>query len=194
MFFYFAGITLTCAVLWAFHHITWKRTGKTSSILRIESKAALFDGLITVAAGLGLGAIYLLRDGPLAAIAPIGDSLVVLLLCAAAVGTYFREFKDGLGELALASADPKHLAEARRALRKSLADDGGTLEDMSVTKMGRMFLVSVYYDPKRPVSAAEVDALNLRLIADARTALANADVTLTITEHPRRWPDGYLPV
>lgn len=193
MIIYFAGIGLTCAILWAFHYFTWRKTGRTSAILRIEAKAAMFDALITAAAGLGLGAIYMFRDGPLASIAPVGDSLIVLLLCLLAIGIHLREFRTGLGELAGVAAHPEHLAVAGSALRPAIADDGGTAQDMSVTKLGRTFWVTVYYDPGRPVTAADIDTLNLRMIRDARAALPGSDVLLIVTEHPRQWPDSLNP-
>lgn len=189
---YFVGIGLTCAMLWGFHYTTWRRTGKSSAILRLEAKAALFDGLITGAAGIGMAAIYLFRDGPLAPIAPIGDSLIVLLLCLVAVGTYIREFRGGLGELAGASAIPADIATARRAIRAAATEDKGIIKDVSVTKLGRSFVVMVYYDPGRPVTAAEMDSLNLRMLHDARRALPGADVMLVVTEYPRRWPDALI--
>ncbi len=193
MFVYFAVIGVTCILLWGFHYFTWRRTGRRSAILRLEAKAAMFDGLITAAAGIGLGAIYVFRDGPLAPIAPVGDSLIVLILCLLAIGTYVREFRGGLGELAGASASPEHVALARRALRTTIAENGGTLEDMSVTKLGREVLITVYYNPNRLISAAEIDALNLRMIEQARGPLPDADVLLVVTEHPRRWPEALNP-
>ncbi|WP_170327362.1 cation transporter [Ruegeria arenilitoris] len=193
MIVYFVGIGLTCAILWGFHHFTWKKTGKSSSILKLEAKAAAFDGLITASAGVGLAAIYYFREGPLAPVAPVGDSLIVLLLCLLAIGSYLRDFRGGLGELAGVSASPSHIAAARRSLRAAIAEDGGSLQDLSVTKLGRVFFVTVYYDPGRAVSAAVVDDLNLRMIQDAREALTDADVLLVITEHPRRWPDSLNP-
>ena len=193
MIIYFAVIGLTCLLLWGGHRYSWQRTGKVSEILRLEAKAAVFDGLITAAAGVGLGAIYLLQDGPLAPIAPIGDSIIVLLLCLTVIGQYFRDFRSGLGELAGVTASPEHIAAARRALRPAVADDGGSMQDMSVMKLGRSFLVTVYYDPGRMVLAADIDRLNLRMIRDVREALKGADVLLIVTEYPRRWPDELAP-
>lgn len=193
MFVYFAVIGLTCFFLWAFHFFTWRKTGRNSAILRLEAKAAFFDGLFTAAAGIGLGAIYLFRDGPLAAIAPVGDSIIVLFLCVLAIGTYVREFSGGLGELANVTASPELLAAARRALRSAIAEDGGALRDMSVTKQGRTVLVTVYYDPLRSILAAEIDSLNLRLIRDARRAIDGADVYLMISQYARRWPESVDP-
>ncbi|WP_083445153.1 cation transporter [Ruegeria sp. 6PALISEP08] len=194
MILYFSGIGVTCTFLWAFHHFTWHRIGRNSAILRLEAKAALFDGLITAAAGIGLAAIYYFKEGPLAALAPIGDSVVVLLLCLLALGSYIREFRGGLGELAGVSASPATIATARRALRATLVEDGGKIRDLSVTKLGRSYYVTVYYDPHRSILAHEVDRLNLRLIHDIQAVLAGADVLLIISELPRRWPDELAPV
>ena len=74
-----------------------------------------------------------------------------------------------------------------------MADEGGTVNDLSVLRLGRLHLVSVYYDPGRPLEAREVDALNLRMIRDVRHALPSADVLLFVSEHPRRWPKELSP-
>ena len=180
-------------MLWAFHHVTWRKTGRNSAILRIEAKAAMFDAVITAAAGASLAAIYFFRDGPLASVAPVGDAIIVLMLCLLAIGVHLREFRGGLGELAGISAPPSDLAVVRRALRSAISEAGGTVRDMSLTKLGRSFLVTVYYDPGRAISAAEIDSLTLRLIRDARAALPGSDVLLIVTEHPRKWPDDLKP-
>lgn len=175
------------------HRSTWSRTGKVSEILRLEAKASLFDGVITAAAGAGLGAVYLFEDGFLAPIAPIGDSIVVLILCLTAIGQYRRNLLSGMGELVGVTASPNAVAAARRAVRPTLADHGGTITDLSVMKLGRTHLVSVYYNPQRPIGAEEVDQLNLRMIHEVREALPGADVILIISEHPRRWPEELNP-
>lgn len=190
---YFVIIGATCLGLWLSHRRAWVKTGRQSEILRLESRASAFDGIVTAAAGAGLALIWLLREGPLAVIAPIGDSLIVLLLCLTVIGQYFGGFRAGLGELAGVTASPDRVALARRTLRPTLTEDGGRLHDLSVLKTGRSFLVTAYYDPGRPMLAAEIDRLNLRLIRDMRAALPGSDVLLLITEYPRRWPDAISP-
>lgn len=187
---YFTVIVLTCVILWAFHYTAWRRTGKSSAILRLESKATLFDGLITMAAGVCMVIIYYFGEGVLAPVAPIGDSLVVVLLCLFAIGTYVNEFRGGLAELAGATARPELLAIARRSLRPIISEDGGTLRDMAVTKLGRRVEITVCYDPGRQVLAEDVDRLNLRMIEKAREALPDADVWLLITKQTRQWETG----
>lgn len=189
---YFILIGATCAALWFSHHRAWTRTGRNSDILRLESRAAAFDGAITASAGIGLAGIYLLRDGWLAPIAPVGDSIIVIFLCLAAIGQYFGGFRAGLAELAGVSAAPAQIAAARRAARPALTGDGGRLTDLSVVKIGRSHLVTIYYDPGRPIEAAAVDDLNLRLLADIRAVLPRADVLLLITAFGRAWPPELL--
>lgn len=189
MFLYFIGIGVTCFLLWALHQYTWSRTGKVSEILRMEAKSSMFDGIITTAAGIGLGAVYLFRDGFLAPIAPVGDSIVVLVLCLTVVGQYRWDFLSGLGELAGVTANPKSIATARRAIRSSVAHYGGIITDVSVMKLGRNHLVTVYYNPQRSIKARDIDELNLQMIRDTRKVIPGADVILIVSEHPRRWPD-----
>lgn len=191
--YYYVIITATCFGLWWMHRRAWDKTGRSSNMLKLESRAAAFDGAITVSSGIGLAAIYYFGKGPLAPIAPIGDSIIVLLLCLFAVGGYLRDIRAGLGELAGVTAPPDSVALIRRALRPALTENGGKLMDLSVTKIGRGHFVLVYYDPQRPITAPEVDTLNLRMLRDARQAIPDAEVTLLITEYPRRFPDALWP-
>lgn len=190
---YFPFIAAVCGALWGLHRWTWARTGRRSEVLRLEASAAAMDGLMTLGAGVALGAIYWGGDGVLAPVAPVGDSVVVLLLCLALAGQYRRELMAGMGELAGVTARPEAVAAARRAVRPAVREDGGAVVDLSVLKMGRTHLATVYYDPGRAVRAAEVDALNLRMIRDVRAALPGADVLLFVTEQPRRWPEAMSP-
>lgn len=191
MLIYFVIIGLTCFLLWAVHRHAWQRTGKVSEILRLEAKAAFLDGIITAAAGVGMGAIYLFKDSFLSPVVPIGDSIILLMLCALATGTYFRDFRAGMGELAGVTASPEIIAASWRAVRPALTEDGGEMQDISVQKIGRQYQVTVYYDPGRPILASEIDRLNLRLIQDVRQALQGADVILVITGYTRRWPEEF---
>ncbi|MFY0615838.1 cation transporter [Shimia sp.] len=193
MMVYFVVIGVTCFTLWAIHRRTWSKTGKVSDILKLESKAAAIDGILTVATAAGLGVIYLFGDGILAPIAPIGDSIVVFFLCLFAVGQILRDLSGGMGELLGVTARPDVIAKARRALRNSVADVPGKITDMSVIKQGRIYTVSVYYNPGQALTAKEIDTLNLVMLADVRKVLPGADVLLCISQYARSWPEGVLP-
>lgn len=151
---YFILICAICAGLALVQRAAWLSTGKQSEILHLEMRAAVFDGLITFAAGVGLSIMPLLRGGPLGWLSPIGDSIVVILLCSLVVGRYYESFMSGLAQLAGFSAAPEFVATARRSIRSIIAEAGGTLVDFSILKFGRSFQAQVYYDPGRPITAA----------------------------------------
>ena len=182
---YFVVIALTCALLWFFHHRAWRRTQRRSDILRLEAKAAIFDGLITLSAGAGLVLIFWYRDGFLAPIAPIGDSLIVLVLCLTVVTRYLQDFMKGLGELAGVTAPPAQIAIVRRALRDIIGADGGTLRDLSVMKLGRTFWATVYYSPKTAVLGHQVDDLTDKMDRQVAQALPGAKVIILISDKGR---------
>ncbi|EAU40438.1 putative cation efflux transporter (CDF family) protein [Fulvimarina pelagi HTCC2506] len=190
---YFVVISLICFSLWLVHWLTYRATGRTSQILRLEARAALSDGILTIAAGIGMAAVYFLRDGVLAPIAAIGDSLVVLVLCLVIVGQYGRDLFASVGELAGVTARPAIVAKVRRSLRGAVREDGGRIIDMSVMKIGRDHFVTVYYDPLRPIAAETVDSLNLRMIRDVSAELAHAEVLVCVSRYPRRWPEHINP-
>lgn len=185
MLVYFAVIGLTCLILWAFHRRAWVKSGRQSEVLQLEQKAAAFDALITGSAAVGLLGIHALSDGILAPIAPIGDSIIVLILCLSVTVQYFRDFMTGLGELAGVTASPKFIASARRAMRETLGQDGGTLVDLSVSKLGRFFTVVVYYNPQRPTSAAHIDDLTRQLQSDLGPLFPQSEVFVVVSEHGR---------
>lgn len=187
---YFVVIGLTCVLLWFFHNRAWRRTNRRSDILRLEARAAAFDGLVTASAGGGMALIVIFRDGFLAPIVPIGDSLIVLVLCLIMVWQFVRNFLNGLGELAGASADPAHIAIVRRALRDTVAQVGGTVSDLSVSKLGRTYWVAVYYSPDTVISGQQADDLTRRLEQKAAAALPGARLVLLISEAGRQFLDS----
>ncbi len=182
---YFVVVGLTCGLLWLVHRRAWVKTGRRSDVLRLEAGAAAFDGLLTMGAAAGLLLIHYFRDGFLAPVAPVGDSIIVMILCAGVVSHYFRDFLAGLAELAGVTATPENIAAARRAMRETLKSAQGELVDVSVTKLGRAFTVVVYFNPATAITAAEADLLTTRLMADVGTVLPAAEVYVMISEHGR---------
>ena len=182
---YFMVITAVCVGLALVHRSTWLSTGKNSEVLRIEMNAAVFDAILVFAAGLGLSIMPFLKGGPLGWLAPIGDSVIVIVLCGLVVGRYYADFMSGLAELAGISAAPEFVASARRSIRPILADAGGTLVDFSLLKVGRSFQAQVYYDPGAPITAAEADTLTRRIDQALSKALDRADSVVVISQHGR---------
>lgn len=182
---YFAAVGALCFALWLVHHWCWIRTGRQSGLLRLEAQAAVFDGLITAAAAAGMLGISKFGDGVLAPIAPVGDSVIVVILCATVLAQYFRDFLAGLAELSGVTARPEDIASVRRAIRGTLQKDGGILRDLSLSKTGRTYLAIAYYDPARPVRAEEMDQLTKALNVDVAGVLTGAELCLVVTQTDR---------
>lgn len=182
---YTVVVGATCFLIWFIHRRNWILTGRRSDILRLESKAAAFDGLLTAITGLGLTTIHVFRDGFLAPVAPVGDSLIVVILCAAVVGQFWKDFIAAMGELAGATAKPAIVARARRAARRALAGQPGRMRDCTAMKLGRFYWINLHYDPGRAVTADEVDRLQDRLTAEVRKDIPNAEIWVLITERSR---------
>lgn len=182
---YFALIALTCASLWVVHFLAWRRTGKRSDMLRLEARAAGFDGLITIAAGAGLMGFPKLLGTPLAPLVPIGDNLVVIGLCALVVGRYWRDFVNSLGELAGVTARPEIVRTAGRIVRTTLDKSHGRIVDFAALKVGRRFDVIICLDAVAPMTAAQVDAWCDRLTDALRPAVGDVDVYLLLSQRAR---------
>ena len=148
---YFVVICLTCLALAILHRHNWQRTGRKSDILKLEANAAVVDGAITAGAGLGLLAIPLLAGTVLEWVIPIGDSVVLLLLCALITMHPVFSFRQGLAELAGMSADPAAIKTMRRLVRREIADLDLRIVDLSVNKIGRNYTVAAYVDPVHAV-------------------------------------------
>ncbi|WP_120798381.1 cation transporter [Thiocapsa rosea] len=182
---YFFIIGILCAFLWAFHYRNWISSGRRSDILRLEAKAAAFDGLLTGIVAVGFVGVYLFQDSIIAPIVPIADSLIVLILCLAVIGEFWNDFKVGVGELVGSTARPSEVAAARRAARPVLQESAGQVQDFTVIKMGRTYVVTVYYNPMSKVLASEVDALQDKLTQAIHRVLEGAEVFVLISERSR---------
>ena len=182
---YFVVICIVCFGLAAMHHAAWKSTDRQSDVLRLESQAAFFDGIMTVAAGVGLSVMPFLEGGPFAWIAPIGDSLIVLLLCGVVVGRYLSDFMNGLGELAGVSVDQEKVTAAQQAVQPVFDEIGGRLVDLSIVRIGRWFQAQMYFAPAEPIAAADVDDATRECDGILSDVLGQTTSVILISEHGR---------
>lgn len=183
--FYFVGICATCFFLAMNFRRAWIRSGRKSQILRLEMLAARYDGLITLAAGLGLSLGPVLMTTPLAWMSPILDSLVVIGLCGISIGLYWREFRGGLGELAGVSAAPDVIARTRRALRPAVQAHGMKTRALSLIKLGRHYQMILYIEPLAPISGARLDDATRAVKKALQPVLGRVDCVLVPTEEGR---------
>ena len=153
--------------------------------MKLETHAAMIDGIITASAGLGLLAIPLLTGTVLGALVPIGDSIVLLFLCLLIIANPVLRFRQGLTALAGAPAAPEHVRIATQTARNIVAEKEMRLVDVTLTRIGRVSTLIVYADPQRNIGAADVDLLREAIQNAMRETLKHTRVYVLISEHGR---------
>ncbi|WP_255415453.1 cation transporter [Ruegeria sp. Alg231-54] len=184
-------ICLICAGLWFNHHRSWKKTGEASDILKLEARAAAFDGAITGCAGVGFGIVFLLQGTSLAFIAPVGDSIIVVVLCLVASGTYWSDFKSSMGEVLGVSASQDVVASVHRVVTEVVTKHDVDLVDVAVLKAGRTFSTAVYVNPKAAISGLQVDAISTEIRTVLLKQFKQAEVLVIVSESGR---ESFKPV
>ncbi|MEM6847404.1 MAG: cation transporter [Pseudomonadota bacterium] len=175
---YTVVIASTCFALAVIHWRAWTRTGRKSDMLKLEATASVYDGFITLLAGAGLLSAPLMVGTPLAPLAPVMDSVTVLVLCSVATVSYWRVFRKGVAQLAGYSASTRDQLALRRSIKRALGDRGGHIIDVAVVRMGRKLDAVVYYDPGAAVTAEDVDDLTRQM--DRQLALDIGPVSVVI--------------
>lgn len=178
-------ICLICAGLWFNYHRSWKKTEKSSDIMKLEARAAAFDGALTGCAGLGFGLIFLLQGTSFSAVAPIGDSIIVLVLCFVASSIYWTDFKNSLGELLGSSAGQEVTKHVEGIVADPMHRYDMDLVDVAVLKTGRTLSVALFADPKRMIDGKHVDDLSLELHRLLEDQFARVQVLVVISQRGR---------
>ncbi|MGI9401053.1 MAG: cation transporter [Rhizobiaceae bacterium] len=156
---YAISMVIICLGLAFYHKRAYEKTGKNSTILKAESKAALIDGAISAGSGIVLISLPFLKDTPLAPIVPIGDAIVVLFMVAIIVWQPLGLFRNALAELAGISAPAKDHRAVSNIARKLAREHGFKFLRLALQQAGRTKFAVVYVNPDKPVDAKQVDAL-----------------------------------
>ena len=163
---YTTTITALCALLAWRHHRDWIRTQRISLLLLTEARNARIDALITMATGLALLASPWLLLTPFAALAPITDALLVLLVSLALLREPLMALRNAMAQAAGCAADPEILQRTRRVLMQELVGLQLQMMDFTVQQLGRTAFVVVYINPLQAQDSAVIDGLRHHI--DAR--------------------------
>ena len=126
-------------------------------MLLTEARAARIDALISGLTGIALLGAPLLKGTPLAALSPIIDSLLVLLVSIVILKDPLQTFLNALGQAAGASAETEIVRSTRLALEDLLAGLSCWLLELTVMQVGRTAFVVVYLNPNQPMDGAAID-------------------------------------
>lgn len=187
---YTAIVATACFWLAYLHHSTWKKTGRKSEMMKLEATAAIYDGVITLFAGVGLLSVPFMTGTIFEPLAPVMDSLMVLVLCSLAILSYVRAFRKGMGQLAGAPASPKDQLAVWHAVRRVLTDGEGEIVDLALVRFGRKLDAVVYFDPKRSITADEVDELTFQISDQLETEVGLSSVLVVVSKGDRALIEG----
>ena len=197
---YFSAMVLLNGLLWWQYTSGWRRSGRQSTLLEASARSALFDAAVSVGTGVGLlGAPQLLAT-PLAAVAPITDALIVLVLSALFLPGPLRALRQAVAESSGVGVEAELLERCRRILAERFGQSDCALVELAMIKLGRTYTVVAYVNPAQPRTGAELDRLRLRLESWMRELVpgpALCEVIATAAhpyrpgsadERPARWP------
>lgn len=181
-------VAVACFWLACVHHHAWKKTGRQSDMLRLEATASIYDGSITLFAGIGLLSTPFMYGTVLEPLAPVMDSVVVLILCSIAILSYFRAFRKGIAQLAGFPASVKDQIAVRHALKRALKPTKGRIIDVAVVRVGRKLDTVVYFDPGSAIVAEELDKLTVRMVRQVESDVGSASVIIVVSRIGRHLP------
>ena len=197
---YFSAMVLLNGLLWWQYTSGWRRSGRQSTLLEASARSALFDAAVSVGTGVGLlGAPQLLAT-PLAAVAPITDALIVLVLSALFLPGPLRALRQAVAESSGVGVGAELLERCRRILAERFGQSDCALVELAMIKLGRTYTVVAYVNPAQPRTGAELDQLRLRLETWMRELVPGPTLCEVIAtaahpyrpgaadERPARWP------
>jgi predicted Co/Zn/Cd cation transporter (cation efflux family) len=182
-------VVLCLALAWQ-QRRDWQASGGCSELLRLESQAAALDAAITAVAGAALLGAPLLERTPLAALVPVSDALLVILLAAIVVIEPLRQFWKALRQTAGAACEPELIGEIRQQVLELLNSDRGAapqppqpvdLLDLTLLRVGRTTFLVAYLNPHGPVDGAWMDRLRQEIQGHCTALLAPLRTELILT-------------
>jgi len=160
---YMSAMVILCFGLAAIHGYYWRKTGKSSEILKTERIAALIDGYISAGAGGALLAVTFLEGTPFEVLIPIADAIVVVVMAVIMIGQPVGTFRGALHEVAGRSVDEDTINKVRERIEKVIENLPCELLEVAVTKLGRMHFVISFIKPTGSVTAEDLDTLREEL-------------------------------
>lgn len=194
-----AVYTALCAVVcfglkWNHQRINRSING-ASALLRVEATAAKMEGLISAGICASLLLVAVIPEGTFITserfnVKDIGDSIIVLILCAVLVGEPARQIRLEFGRLSGRRADPALDASVLAALAAVDEEHRGALEhqltlvDSLAISRGKAIDVDMRVSYTGKMSVAELDELRAYTFEELRNRVGPLRLTLAFSDFP----------
>lgn len=161
--FYSLVCTAICALLWCLYRYVWIKNGRQSMILRNEMLNAVADGSYTICVGIALQLSPLLNITPLRVIAPIFDSLLVIVSCFIMGHEPLKTFLKNLWQISGGTSELASSASLKSPIVEMCLRHALPLKDLLVTELGRSICIVAYCNPDQAILASQVDQVRAEL-------------------------------
>lgn len=184
-------VATSCFVVFAVLTRVARKTG--SSLVKVDAKNWLLDGLITVAVLIGFLLAYLIEGTRWEWIIPYADPAVVLVLVALSLPIPYLIIRDGVRELLLGAPDAEIQHQLRQKLENALIENGYTVNGMRVAKTGRMIYIYTFVllqKEQSDPSVTEQDAMRTTLTRVVSDLHSGVEVDLFFTRDTQ-WAEQF---
>ena len=171
-----------CFWLAFLHRRAWIRTGRQSDMMQLAMTAAIYDGIITLFAGLVLLSTPYMLGTVLEPLASVTDSILVWVLCCTAILSYVRSLRHGVAQLAGYPARAPDQLAVRHVVKRSVSDAGGRVVDVALVWGGRKLDAVADVDFDRAVSAVETGALCHQIETALNDKLGPSEVIVALSK------------
>ncbi|QDG79691.1 cation transporter [Labrenzia sp. PHM005] len=180
---YAVAMVLLCGGLaYSFNH-AYVKSGRSSALLKTESRAAIVDGAISAGSGIALLSLPFLAGTPLEPIVPVGDAIVVVVLVSIIIWQPFSMFRSAIGELAGDSAPNKTVHQVMQVAETQADTSGYSVLRVVAQRAGRAHIVVVYLNTNHAVFPRQIDEYRNKLSRILEDKIGPVQLEIVLTEN-----------
>ncbi len=184
-------VSSSCFIVFAALTHVASKTG--SSLVKVDAKSWLLDGLITFAVLLGFLLSYLAKDTDWDWIVPYADPLVVLVLVALSLPIPYLIIRDGLRELLLGAPELEFQQQLQQKLEPVFTENGYQSHGIRIAKTGRMiyiYIIVLLQKQQTDPSVIDQDAMRKTLTQTISDFHSDVEVDLFFTRDAQ-WAEQF---
>ena len=174
--FYSLTCAVICALLWCVYRFAWVKNGRQSMILCNEMSNAVADGSYTVTVGVALQISPLILLTPFSGVAPIFDSILVVVTCFVMGYEPLKTFLKTLWQITGGTSELSSNLSLKSPIAAACLNYNLPLIDLLVTELGRSTCIVAYSCPGEAILASQVDQARSEIQAIARNVLKNDSI------------------
>ncbi len=180
--YYSIGMLILCFGLAFFYRQRNKVIENASSILSVESKSSMIDGVLSLGAGMTLFLVSLINvESKLHFLIYIGDAILVILLVLLMIKTPILIIKDSFIELAGGILQDRELKKQIEKVIEKHRTDAFAIHYKYIAKLGSSYLVVIYIKVEdKNVNIELINNMKEKIMDDLLSSLHTVQLEIVI--------------